>query len=258
MSYKSIISKDLAGLLAVSDPLVLDMRDHASYSTDHIPTAIRVDDNVLSRLIRQKDFDKTIIIYCYRGNSSQDLCEFIFKLGFHKVLNLPGGWEAWDTHQKTDLANSTSHLMAWLTAHGFRSFDLNSRISNGLTPLMVASKIGDKEIISLLLKNNAAVNLLNDDQNNALWFACVNGDISIVKLLIANGANINNRNVNGATCLVYSASSGKLEVVLTLVEAGAALYLETYDGYTALDLASTINTLRYLKPLYELHRDKIN
>jgi len=86
---------------------------------------------------------------------------------------------------------------------------------------------------------------LNDD-DHALWFACVHGDPELVSLLIAHGANVDNQNVNGATCAIYTASTGKLDVLKRLMEAGAKLDKETSGGYTALESASTLPVLKYL------------
>ena len=120
-------------------------------------------------------------------------------------------------------------------------------LANGMTPLMQAALLAETAFVRILLEAGATVDLVNNDMNNALWFACVSESVEIIELLIEHGININNSNVNGATSLLYAASAGKYSVVKTLVEAGADLTLETLDGFTALDSASTLEVLRFLK-----------
>ena len=40
--------------------------------------------------------DKSLIVYCYHGNSSQSAAEFLVKSGFNDVYSLDGGYEAWE------------------------------------------------------------------------------------------------------------------------------------------------------------------
>lgn len=141
-------------------------------------------------------------------------------------------------------------LTSWAKRHGFDCTDINSRIENGTSPLMHAARHGELEIVRVLLTADANVNLINDDENNALWFACFSNEVMIVKELIRYGCNINNQNVNGATALIYCASTGKYDIVRELVNAGADLGKQTLDGYTALDSATTLPILKFLKPMY--------
>ncbi|MBO0752428.1 MAG: hypothetical protein J2P53_09965, partial [Bradyrhizobiaceae bacterium] len=36
-----------------------------------------------------------ILIYCYRGNASQEYAKILCDFGFEDVLSLDGGFEAW-------------------------------------------------------------------------------------------------------------------------------------------------------------------
>ena len=94
---------------------------------------------------------------------------------------------------------------------------------------------------------------MNEDGNNALWFAAVSENIEIINHLIKSGIDIDNANVNGATTLIYASSSGKFPVVTTLVEAGADVLHQTPDDFNALDLASSLSIMNYLKPKFTQH-----
>lgn len=141
-------------------------------------------------------------------------------------------------------------LADWARHHGFDRDNINGRIENGMSPLMLVAMQGNCDMVQLLLNHNADVNLLNDDENNALWFACVSDNLLIVRELLGSGCDINNQNVNGATCLIYSASTGKFDIVRELIWAGADIHKQTLDGFNALDSATTLPILKFLKPVY--------
>lgn len=246
MTYNSILAGEVEALCAQGEVRILDCRDPRSYEQGHMPGAQLISDAVIQRLARASK-QQPVLVYCYHGVSSRDLAEFLVKYGFSSVFNLEGGWQAWADHHNQLTATLSIQFHNWLDAQGFVPGNLNGRAHNGMTPLMQAAMLGETTFVRMLLEAGADVNLLNNDLNNALWFACVSECIDIISQLIEYGININNCNVNGATCLIYAASAGKFDVVRQLVEAGTDLSLATLDGFTALDSASTIEVLRYLK-----------
>jgi rhodanese-related sulfurtransferase len=250
MAFKPLSVLQLPELMKDADTVIIDIRDTQSFTADHIPGAVAISDQVISQLIRTRNQPRTVVVYCYRGISSKDICRLLSSAGLSEVYNLEGGWQAWaDIHQKPGAALS-GQATRWLQKYGFEHGNLNSRIENGMSPLMVAAKDGNTEVLWELLESGADVNLLNDDENPALWFACFNGNPAIINMLIEYGAKVNSQNVNGATCLIYASSAGKFDVVKTLVEAGAEINVQTLDGFNALDSAASLPVLRYLKPLY--------
>lgn len=130
---------------------------------------------------------------------------------------------------------------------GFPERKLESVISNGTTPLMQASCLGDFAMVKSLLAAGANIGATNNDGNNALWLACYSGNIDIIGLLLEYGADLNHQNDGGASCLMYAASSGKTAVVAKLLEAGADNHLKTLDDFTALDMAANIECLDMLR-----------
>ncbi len=246
MKYCDIPPTDVAALRAEADLLIFDTRDSASYARGHMDTAQPVTDAAIQQLIRGRQRQRPVLVYCYRGNSSRNLCELLAGFGFERVHNLAGGWQAWERFQA---ARPSPALGAWLNQQGFPADGIHARIDNGMAPLMLASLKGDPALVTELLALGADPNHVNDDDHHALWFACVHGDPELVSQLIAHGANIDNQNVNGATCAIYTASTSKLDVLRRLVEAGADLGKETSGGYTALESASTLPVLKYLRGL---------
>lgn len=249
MSYKTLLADQASEFLQQPDVVVLDHRDVRSYSSDHLPGAMLVNDALIMHLRKKRQVP--ILVYCYHGNSSKDLCNLLINFGCKNVHNLEGGWQAWAALQQSQAPSALSNsLSKWLDDLGFDKININSRIDNGMTALMQAAYLAEGSMLNELLQAGADINLLNHDDNNALWFACVSEDINIIKALIANGINIDHRNVNGATSLIYAASAGKFRIVKTLVELGADIQSQTLDGFTALDSAATLEILKFLKPQY--------
>lgn len=249
MSFRTLMVEQVNEFLAQPDHIVLDQRDASSYTKDHLPGARQVHDQLVKQMIRNKQ--TPVLVYCYRGNSSKDLAILLVNFGLQEVYNLEGGWEAWQAFNGKQKTGISAGVKNWLLDYGFDPSHVNSHIENGMSPVMQAALLAEKSILLELLDAGADVNLLNDDENNALWFACVSEDINIIDILIENKINLNNCNVNGATCLIYAASAGKFNVVEALVDAGADMHHTTLDGFNALDCASTLEILKFLKPQYK-------
>lgn len=144
-------------------------------------------------------------------------------------------------------ATLSPQLSQWLQQQGFDLNDLNSRIDNGMTPLMQAAVTGETEIARELLQAGVEINLSNNDDNNALWFSCFSENLDIFQLLVEHGIEVDHSNENGATALIYAASAGKLAMVKALVAAGASLEHSTLDGFGVMDSAATLDVLKFLR-----------
>ncbi|CAL4069542.1 unnamed protein product, partial [Meganyctiphanes norvegica] len=78
--------------------------------------------------------------------------------------------------------------------------DVNYRSSDGRdgeTPLWVASKQNNSEIVQILLANNADVNKIGKDGQTPINIASENGHSKIVQLLLANNADVNKEDKYG-------------------------------------------------------------
>jgi rhodanese-related sulfurtransferase len=252
MSYHDLHPADVQALRAEPGLFILDTRDPGSYAQGRIEGAEPVSDTVFQQLMKRRQRERPVLVYCYHGNSSRDICQFIAGFGYTRVYNLVGGWQGWMQHLQSEAAPPptaapSAALAGWLAERGFPPDRLHARIDNGMSPLMLAALQGEHRLAEELLALGADPNHVNDDDHHALWFACVHGDPELVSLFMAHGAAVDNQNVNGATCAIYTASTGKLDVLERLVEAGADLTKETTGGYTALDSASTLPVLKYLR-----------
>lgn len=248
MSYYDISVIEAEKLLASADLTVIDMRDGRSRRNGELPGAQSPNDDVIGKLVLHRRSDPAVLVYCYHGNSSRDLCSFLVKMGLKRVYNLVGGWAEWENWLKHRPSLASEHKF-WLKDQGFDPENLNSRVDMGMSPLMLAALKGEYNLVDALLVSGADPRQVNDDEHHALWFACVNGSTELVEKLIECGSDIDNRNVNGVTCAIYAASTGKLDVLKILIDAGANLQICTHDGVSVLESASTLPVLRFLRSI---------
>lgn len=122
------------------------------------------------------------------------------------------------------------------------------------SPLFFAVENGDLEVVKLLLKFGADVNLIADGDTP---ISRLNGRFGneILKLLIAYGANINRVDSDGTTPLLEMASSGDAETLKILFDNGVDLAVSDKDGNNALLRAAAADKLGNLEYLLELGFD---
>jgi len=92
------------------------------------------------------------------------------------------------------------------------------------TPLIAAITSGPKgyiDIVDLLLKNNADINLATPDGWNPLICASYWGRVEIVKLLLKRKPNLHQKTAEGYTALSLAREQGYKEIVKLLLKAGA-------------------------------------
>jgi ankyrin repeat protein len=133
-------------------------------------------------------------------------------------------------------ALSRGDLDAWLARQDFPG--LQARDANGDTPLMRASWHGEDAVVEALLAHGAAAGAVNDEGNNALWFACLHGGPATILRLIEAGTPIDHANDDDITCLMQAAASGRAEVARLLLTQGACESLSAPDGRSASDMAA--------------------
>lgn len=83
-----------ADLLTAQSAVVVDVRQHAEWTTGHIQDAIHIPLTQLPKRLHQLPHDKTIITVCRSGHRSALAARTLTRAG-HNVLNLRGGMRAW-------------------------------------------------------------------------------------------------------------------------------------------------------------------
>jgi len=76
---------------------IVDIRDPASYSGGHIPTAFSVNDGNVQEFTESANKDKPLVVCCYHGISSQGAAAYFAEQGFKEVYSMAGGYEAWQS-----------------------------------------------------------------------------------------------------------------------------------------------------------------
>ncbi|GLD99970.1 hypothetical protein PINS_up008698 [Pythium insidiosum] len=133
------------------------------------------------------------------------------------------------------------------------------------TPLHLASKKGHTSVVELLLNNQAASNLQDDEGNTALHYAA-NAETAEILLSSAFRTNANIPNRRGQTPLHIAAANGKVGVVNLLIHSGAdqdivddqgqsAFHVAAANGHTAVALVLLHNNeTRQQQAQYERQR----
>lgn len=119
----------------------------------------------------------------------------------------------------------------------------NNASNNPFSPLILACKYGNADIINSLLDKGADVNALTDDAISAFQLCAGNAPAGIIKSMIAAGALIDTANDQGQTPLMWAAAHGQVENMRLLLEHGADINQQTLQGFTTLLFAIKSGTL---------------
>ena len=95
MDYQDISAEEAKTLLARESVTILDVRDHRSYRAGHIQGARLLHEGLEQALLEEGDFDRPILVYCYRGNDSKKKADYLSQLGFRRVYSLENGYTGW-------------------------------------------------------------------------------------------------------------------------------------------------------------------
>ena len=95
--FNTIDIKTAIYKIDINHALVLDIRDKESFDSGHIDGALNLSNDNIDDFISNTKKDKSLIVYCYHGNSSQKAAEFLASHGFIDVYSLDGGYEEWKT-----------------------------------------------------------------------------------------------------------------------------------------------------------------
>jgi ankyrin repeat protein len=104
--------------------------------------------------------------------------------------------------------------------------------------LMMASFIGDIDIVNALLSKDANLDAANDEGVTAVMYAASAGHTPIIRALLDKGAAIDAADHAGLTALMLAANNGHADTARALLEAGADLAARSGTGATARDLAA--------------------
>jgi hypothetical protein len=127
-----------------------------------------------------------------------------------------------------------------------QGLDANTADTDGNTILMIAARLGHRDLVSFLIGHKASVRRRSPHGDTALMFASLKGHLEIAELLVRNGAEISH---GGWTPLHYAAFEGGPGVVSYLIGKGADKNGLAPNGYTPLMLAARSGQLEAARAL---------
>ena len=99
-SFKKIALKEAKSLIKDEGLLLFDIRDKNSFDQSHIKNAINLNNHNIDDIVKKTEHKKSILIYCYKGMSSQNVAQHFCNLGFENVYSLDGGYESFFKDEK--------------------------------------------------------------------------------------------------------------------------------------------------------------
>ncbi|CAL1291841.1 unnamed protein product [Larinioides sclopetarius] len=134
---------------------------------------------------------------------------------------------------------------------------INDETIDGKTPLHLAIQYGHKEVVEILLQNNACTNFKSGGFSS-LWYAVWYDRKEIVEILLERTQNVNaNVRMGGYTSLHVAAEKGHSELVKFLLEKGASVNKESDEQLIPLHLAAMRGNIEIVRTLL-FHKSNVN
>jgi len=127
--------------------------------------------------------------------------------------------------------------------------NVNAVNEGGDTPLCIAVQKGDLPIVNALIQAKANVNKADETGHYPLYLAVKEGHLPIIEALIAAGANVNVNNNYGNKLLCIAAQRGDLSIVNMLIQAKANINETNGAGHSSIYLALIYGHLSVVRAL---------
>ena len=97
-AVKNVGVDEFAKLRDTKTNLVLDVRTKKEYDAGHMPGAVLIDFNSpdFSEKVAKLDKSKTYLVHCAAGGRSAKACDKMSTMKFTGLVNLEGGFRAWE------------------------------------------------------------------------------------------------------------------------------------------------------------------
>ncbi|MCG8582842.1 MAG: rhodanese-like domain-containing protein [Bacteroidales bacterium] len=78
-------------------PFLIDVREPAELLEGKIAGSINIPMQQVPERLDEIPKDQPVVIYCHLGIRSAHVIEFLSKQGYDKLINLTGGYDAWES-----------------------------------------------------------------------------------------------------------------------------------------------------------------
>ncbi|KAG0138550.1 ankyrin repeat-containing domain protein [Tuber indicum] len=138
--------------------------------------------------------------------------------------------------------------------------NVNASLEECGTPLMIATKVGFQEGVSMLLQSSKIeVNATEPGGWSSLQISINKGEIGIMKLLLSDPrVDVSTRNGTSPTPLICAVKSGNTDIVQLLLQHPRLEIYPTLSGHTALHEAAKYHNTTILKILLQDKRFDVN
>ena len=160
--------------------------------------------------------------------------------------------EANDISIVTGILNSYPLLINYLDDI---SREGNQNSIGNVTPLYMASKCGDINMVKLILDKGGNTNLVDNMGRTALMVSVVHEQYDIIELLLQYGADINLIGIDTKPALTYATSMGFTGIVELLLKQGAIVDAVDSSRRSALMEASSHGYINIVKLLVQYGAD---
>lgn len=113
--------------------------------------------------------------------------------------------------------------------------DINYQNKHKTSPLIEAVRVGDIEIVRLVLKKSPNLEFKDFFDFTALMISATEGNYEVSQLLINSGADVNAQDRFGESILMYALEESFYDIANLLIDNKAHINIkDTSDGYTPL------------------------
>lgn len=120
-----------------------------------------------------------------------------------------------------------------------------------VTPLLLAVRLANIDMIDALLQGGADPNVQNSTYPPVLTLAAFSGDEAILDKLLSHGAQVDARDSRGATALIAASFGGRVGIMRRLLEHEADVAAQAKDSMHALAAAAFHGNLEAINLLLE-------
>ncbi|NP_001084771.1 death associated protein kinase 1 S homeolog [Xenopus laevis] len=118
------------------------------------------------------------------------------------------------------------------------NYDVNQPNKHGTPPLLIAAGCGNIQILELLIKRGAQIDVQDKAGSNAIYWASRHGHVETLKFLHQNNCSLDIKDKSGETALHVAARYGHVEVIQYLCSIGSHPDIQDKEEETPLHCAA--------------------